>query len=276
MQDPSRTLSQELLNSITNAVLDKCDGIDGVNDRLIEDPLKCNFDIKSLQCSTNSNESGCLTSDQLSAVKAIYQGPVDSCYGEQVYPGFSFGSETEWQLQEGGLANAFSIPILQNLVYNDLNYKSDQFNWGSDIDDVDEKAGRFIDEKSPNLSAFRNHGGKLLVTQGWADPFNAAIWPIEQQNQVQQHTRDVQSFFRLFMVPGGGHCGAASNYPSVPATYHTVDQIVRWVESGHAPEYVLSSGPPDGTNRTRRLCSWPQTAKYQGGSVDDWTSYTCA
>jgi hypothetical protein len=69
-------------------------------------------------------------------------------------------------MQEQTLPNAYAIPILQNLVYNNLNYDYRSFNFGTDIRDVDTKAGVYIDEISTDLSSFRNLGGKMLVIQG--------------------------------------------------------------------------------------------------------------
>lgn len=157
-----------MLDTVTSAVLDQCDELDGVADRLLENPLACNFSIDALACgAASSNTSACLTPAQLDAAKAIYAGPKDIRDGSAVYPGFSVGSETEWaQGQEGSLAEAFSIPILQNLVYDNLSYDSSTFDWGSNIDDVDDNAGVFIDETSTDLTAFREAGGKMLVSQG--------------------------------------------------------------------------------------------------------------
>ncbi|KAK5132715.1 hypothetical protein LTR08_008681 [Meristemomyces frigidus] len=282
----STNLTQAILNFTTAAVLDACDTLDGVQDRLIEDPLRCDFDIGSLACSESygsalSNDTvndtvECLTADQIEATKAIYAGPSRSDNGSNLYPGFSFGSEIEWLLQEGVLAEALSVPILQNLVYNNLSYDSNDFDWASDVADVDIKAGTLIDEISPDLSAFRDQGGKMLITQGWADPLNAATWTIDRLEQFQDiFGGDVSEFFNLFMVPGGGHCGAASYYPGVPATYHTVSKLVQWVERGEKPDELLSSNPPDGSTTTRKLCAWPATARYVSGDVDDWNSYIC-
>ncbi|KAH8807162.1 tannase and feruloyl esterase [Xylogone sp. PMI_703] len=274
-------LNQDLLNVITNAVLDQCDTIDGVADRLIENPLLCNFDISKLACNSSTKDtSNCLTPPQLAAAKAVYAGPTSSINGAQLYPGFSFGSETEWTLQEQSLSNAFSIPILQNLVYDNLHYDYTTFNFGSDVKDVDQKAGTLIDEITTDLTAFKRSGGKLLVTQGWADPYNAAIWPIQHMQDVQNFFKgaDISDFFNLFMIPGGGHCGAASNYPDVPATYHVIDKLVQWVERREKPDYVLSTNPPNKNSKvmSRRLCPWPQTAKYvPGGDENNWASYVC-
>jgi len=51
------------------------------------------------------------------------------------------GSEASWLSQEGSLADAFSIPILQNMVLGDLGYDFRDFDWGSDIGLVDERVG---------------------------------------------------------------------------------------------------------------------------------------
>jgi hypothetical protein len=169
------------------------------------------------------------------------------------------------------------VPILQNAVYDDLSYNASNFNWASDVADLDARIGALIDAIDPDLSTFKNSGGKLLIYQGWADPFNAATWPIEHLEQIRNATSgdDISDWVNLFMVPGGGHCGSASYYPQVPATYHTVAKMVQWVERDDKPGEVLSTGPPDGSGRTRKLCAWPATARYIGGDVDDWGSYVC-
>ena len=114
-------LSQSKLNFTTNAILDACDLQDGVADRVLENPLACTFDVSTLACdSKSSNTSACLTESELTAAKYIYSGPRHSTTNESLYPGFTFGSEIEWALQQGELATAFSIPILQNLVFGNL------------------------------------------------------------------------------------------------------------------------------------------------------------
>jgi len=165
-------LSQAVLNFTSAAVLAACDGLDGVMDGVIENPLACNFDVSTLACnaSTAGNNTAaaptCLTAAQVEALESIYAGPVNSQTGAQLYPGFSFGSEIELLYQEGYLSDAFSVPILQNLVYNNLTYNASTFNWASDVADVDARAGVHIDEISANLTEFRKHGGKMIVTQG--------------------------------------------------------------------------------------------------------------
>lgn len=276
-------ISQAKLNLTTNAILDACDLNDGVADRVLENPLNCTFDISTLVCdSTSTDSTTCLTPAELHAAQAIYAGPHDSQTNKPLYPGFTPSSEIEWALQQGDLSDSFSVPILQNLVYNDLNYDASTFNWASDVADLDARAGALIDAIDPDLSAFKASGGKLLIYQGWTDPFNAATWPIEHWERIcgvfaseDGKPGDVSEWLNLFMIPGGGHCGAAEHYPQVPAKYHSVAKLVRWVEEGERPGEILSSDPPDGSEKTRKLCAWPATARLVGEDVDDWGSYVC-
>lgn len=178
--------------------------MDGVEDGVIENPLVCDFDINSLACDASTTDpTSCLTKAQLAAAKDIYAGPVDSRTKASLYPGFSLGSETQWAMQEGGLANAFTVPILQNMVFDNLTYDSGNFNWGSDVDLLNKRVGAYIDEISPDLSAFQKAGGKMIVMQSWADPYNAALWPIQHLKQLEEASGgNVGDWFRLFMVPG--------------------------------------------------------------------------
>lgn len=101
----------------------------------------------------------------------------------------------------------------------------------------------------------------MVVLQAWADPYNAPTWPQEHLRQIEAATADadggVGSWFRLFMVPGGGHCGAADHYPQVPADWHAVEGLVPWVEEGVAPAALLSTDPPDGSGRSRKVSGIP-------------------
>ncbi|KAK7946682.1 esterase [Apiospora aurea] len=199
----SSHLPPSALDLITKSALAQCDAIDGVEDGVIENPLLCAFDINSLACGASAEDpTNCLTEEQLAAAKDIYTGPVDSRTKASLYPGFSVGSETEWAMQEGELASTFTIPILQNMVFDNLTYDAGNFNWGSDVDLLDERVGTFIDEISPDLSAFQKAGGKMIVMQSWADPYNAALWPIQHLKQLEEAAGgNAGDWFKLFMVP---------------------------------------------------------------------------
>jgi hypothetical protein len=156
---------------ITDAVLGKCDSLDQFKDGVLADPTQCSFDITSLQCTACqspvvNNRTTCLTKRQVENVKKFYAGPVNPSTRRSLYPGFALGSESTWIRQETTLFLNFSVPILQNLVFQNLSYDYTTFNWDSDAELVDKHAGPLIDNISPNLEAFRKSGGKMIVTQG--------------------------------------------------------------------------------------------------------------
>jgi hypothetical protein len=65
-------------------------------------------------------------------------------------------------------------------------------------------------------------------------------------------------FFRLFMVPGMGHCGGGPG----PNTFDALGALDQWVEHGKAPEKIIASHIANGvTDRTRPLCPYPQVAR---------------
>jgi feruloyl esterase len=274
-------MSQDALDFLQAAVLRHCDALDGVDDGLLANPEACHLPLSSLQCSGDqlpvvNNATVCLTSAQVDNARLFYSGPINRDTGASVYPGFAPGSEAEWMTQETTLWVQYGIPILQNLVFRNLSYDYHQFNWGSDVDRVDQTASPLIDETSANLTTFQQRGGKLLVTQGWADPYNAPGWPIQQREAMLDIFGDeLDTFFGLFMVPGGGHCGGADSYPQMPGKWHTLDVLVPWVEDNSSPGEILASDPADGSNATRKLCPYPQNAVYTGGEVGHWESYTC-
>jgi len=129
---------------------------------------------------------------------------------------------------------------------------------------------------NPDLSAFKARGGKAIVYQGWQDPVVNAVDTIAFYERVrarQGSQQEVDRFFRLFMVPGMGHCSGgpgATNFDAVAA-------LDSWVEKGVAPDRITASRIVDGaTVRTRPLCSYPQKAVYVGtGSTDEAENFVC-
>src|SRR6185369_7660629 len=71
LRSPLYALPPEKLKLLNDAVLDKCDALDGVKDHFISDPRKCNFDPNVLKCKTASTAS-CLTPEQLETLNAAY------------------------------------------------------------------------------------------------------------------------------------------------------------------------------------------------------------
>ena len=112
-------------------------------------------------------------------------------------------------------------------------------------------------------------------TVGLSDPLNPPTWPIEYLSQIANVTANISDSMRLFMIPGGGHCGPSPGVPQAPNKVGYIQPLMDWVEMGRPPVALKASDPKDGTNRTRKLCSWPQKARFNGGVPDNWVDYTC-
>jgi len=136
--------------------------------------------------------------------------------------------------------------------------------------------GRVFNSVSPDLSAFRNHGGKLILWQGWADqaipPTTVTTYDAAVRERMGGLTA-TQQFTRLFMFPSVYHCGGGFG----PNQFDLVNPIVHWVERGTAPDRIVATqtGANGAVVRTRPVFPYPEQARYKGtGSVDDAANFT--
>jgi feruloyl esterase len=129
------------------------------------------------------------------------------------------------------------------------------------------KVAAVVSATNPDLSAFRARGGKLLLAHGWSDPALSARSTIEYFKAVERRTPQASSFTRLFLMPGVLHCQGGSGCDDVD--YAGI--IRRWVEQGEAPSRIIARKLRGAqVVRTRPLCAYPMTARYNGtGSTDD-------
>jgi len=275
--------------AIEAAALEACDALDGVKDGVIDDPTKCHFDPSKLLCSGTESDA-CLTEAQIGTLKKIYAGPKNS-KGEQLFPGYLPGGETGfggWGGWITGMGTAKSLQFsfakgfFADMIFSDPNWDFRKFDFDRDTKVTDDKGARTFNATDPNLKAFKDRGGKLILFHGWNDP---AIAPVNTVNYYQtvvskMGPKQAAGFVELYMVPGMQHCGGGPG-PSefgalVPNTLDPEHSMARalehWVEDGVAPKDVIAKS----ANRTRPLCPYPQVAKYKGsGSTDDASNFVC-
>ncbi|MEP6960808.1 MAG: tannase/feruloyl esterase family alpha/beta hydrolase, partial [Acidobacteriota bacterium] len=281
------------LTLLANKVMEKCDATDGVKDGLIGDPRKCAFDAKVdvPACRRGADSADCLTAAQADAVMKVYSGPLSN--GKQFFPGYMFGSEGLVPAA-GGQANSgwmnvivAATPTAKPADFNlaegtmrylvptppkpDYDYKT--FNYDRDLSLLDAWSAK-ADAKNPDLSKFRKHGGKLLMTYGWADPILQPLMGVHYYEQaLAKNGPTTPDFFRLFMVPGMGHCAGGIGTDR----FDSMTALVDWVEKNKAPDSIKASRAVNNqVVRTRPLCPYPQEARYSGqGSVDDAANFSC-
>lgn len=277
---------------VAEKVMDKCDAVDGLKDGLIDDPRACRFDAARdvPACGAGTDGTDCLTAAQAAAINKVYSGPVSN--GKPLIAGFMPGSEavttapngatnSGWvgaivPAQPGAKPADFNLAegVLRYLILDppQPNYDAMTFDYDRDTALVS-RWGRQADAKQADLSAFRQSGGKLIITYGWADQILQPTMGVNYYEQVVSSNPNAKEFARLFMMPGVAHCGGGVG----PDRNDAVTAVIDWVEKGKAPDMLLASKVTNGTVvRTRPLCPYPQVARYNGqGSIDDAANFSC-
>ena len=155
--------------AIHDAVLQACDALDGVTDRVIENPRQCKFDPKVLQCKAGEDTAACLTEPQVESARKMYTPVVNSRTEETIFPGLEYGSELGWSTFGGPQPFGIGVQMYQHMVFNDPNWDYKTLNFDSDMARVDKIENGNINAMDPNLKPFFARGGKLIQYHGWAD-----------------------------------------------------------------------------------------------------------
>jgi feruloyl esterase len=271
------------LNVLSDAVLARCDAIDGLRDGLIDDPRQCPVNVASdvPMCAAGTDNDSCLTPTQASAVQRVYDGPSNSG-GRQLMSGFMPGSESSWMglivpATPGGVGGDFNLAqgIMQYMVYQpprpDWDYRDFDFDRDPELLD---RWGRLADANDINLREFRARGGKLIMTYGWSDQVLQPMMGVDYYEQaVTANGANGEDFMRLFMLPGMTHCSGGPG----PDQHDPITAIINWVEAGEAPARMTARKIDNGqVTRSRPLCPYPQVARYDGsGSIDDAANFSC-
>lgn len=140
-----------------------------------------------------------------------------------------------------------------------------------------------ISSDDPDLSAFQARGGKLLSWHGWNDesiPVQTSMRYYDRVVEAMGGLATVRSFYRLYLVPGGGHmsphgtANEAANPPTL-APGQLYELLVNWVEHGIEPERVdITSPAPTPDPITQPIYPYPTKTVYVGGDPRTATSYT--
>jgi feruloyl esterase len=267
-KDPADLIPASKYAMIHRAVLEACDGNDGVKDGLIENPTTCHIDFATLACK-GPDGPDCLTARQVHSAQTMIS-PATNAEGKVLFPRLEPGTELRWSRLGGGPAPAdLFLDEFRYVVYEDPAWDWRTFDLDRDAAKANAK-DQGVDALDPNLADFRKHNGKLLLYHGWADQQVAPGSTIDFYQSVQEGP---QNWVRLFMVPGMAHCSGGEG----PDTFDKIKVLEEWVEEGKAPEKIIAAHQTEGkVDRTRPLCAYPAVAHYNGkGSIDEAANFSC-
>jgi len=290
-------------NLATSNAVAACDALDGVVDGVLTDPRACTYsaeaDSSITKASCTPSDGTCLTPTEAIAIDHMWKGPVSCSNG---HPDASCpvrdeatrilngkGNKRLWYANTRGTAlsglggvNPFPIAVAQPRywVYFDPTWDwkvLDYDNYLQFFKDTVAQVGPIMASDNPDLSAFRDRGGKVVMWHGFADPLIVPEGTIDYYDAVTQALgggyKHTEEFARLFMAPGVGHCGGGVG----PQPQGLFGAVVNWVENGQAPDTIFATKTSGGVvTQSRPLCPYPTFAHYTGsGSPDDATNFVC-
>jgi pimeloyl-ACP methyl ester carboxylesterase len=274
------------LKLLADRVYARCDTKDGLKDGLITDPRSCDFEpARDLPVCPGAESADCFTDGQIKTLDTIYADVVLN--GRRVARGWPKGAEIAangksgwdgWLMRESGLSQSaqYAESAVRYMIFPKpvLDYDLAKFNLERDAK-LFAEIGKMMNATDPDLTRFREHGGKILMYMGWADPALNPYMGVEYYEAVvKQMGPTTREFFKLYMMPGVFHCSGGVG----PACFDPLAQLIPWVEKGKAPTTIVAE-QRQGTKvvRTRPLCAYPEVAKYRGqGSPDEAASFQCA
>ncbi|KAI1396612.1 feruloyl esterase-like protein B precursor [Hypoxylon fuscum] len=233
-------------------------------------------------------QNGTVTAEGVAVASAFTNGLLDS-KGRRIYlnpqPGAAFADATtlynedagawepsvsglggEWVARYLNLEDKSNIDSLENVTADTLRdwmalgmqkyYDSLQTTW-------------------PDLDPFKSAGGKVIHVHGEADssiPAGSSVHYYESVRNTMygdlgygESIAAMDEFYRLYLVPGGSHCGSNQDQPAGgwPAT--TLQTVIEWAEKGIAPSALDNAGDID------TLCKWPLRPLWSGNG----TAFDC-
>lgn len=182
----------------------------------------------------------------------------------------------EWVARYLLLQDSSTLPSLDNITYDTLK------EW------MVLGMTRYTDSLQttwPDLSDFKSAGGKVIHVHGESDdsiPAGSSVRYYESVRSIMYPKKSYNSsvaelddFYRLYLVPGGAHCGTNTHQPNGPWPQTTLQTVIEWVEKGVAPDTLKGTGDIDTICRWPLRPKWSNNAKsfdcvYDQESIDTW------
>ena len=289
-QSRDHWLSPAKISLYAKAETAACDGLDGLKDGIIGNIEACNYVPTELLCIGADNDQ-CLTAGQIESIRLIYTShrtPVTLSRGAVGYPRFGRGgaSTSDWQSYMFG--TSFDVPDSFNHMAVTEAAKLVEGNPNVNVLSHDPtrfqaqylRLAEMIDATDPDISAFADNGGKLLIWYGLGDTCVSLYRTAEYFDSVRQRLGEgrVQSFARMLTSPSNGH--NLDGPGTDPLSIDLLAAMDAWVEKGSAPDKLVASQFAAGSTTAiakRPVCEFPKFPRYNGaGDTGKAESFTCS
>jgi feruloyl esterase len=264
------------------AVVQACDGLDGVRDGIVSNVQACNIPqvVHSMRCAGAPNGS-CLSDADVDKV----MGYITPLMQDHRVIGAPWAGTTNLAtvgassngLGGGFLALALRTPVPVNPLTFDI--PSQFADAAAVLDGVYSMTGDL-----DGVVRFLRSGKKLILFHGWEDPVVPSYVSVNFYKALNRADDDAARNSRLYMDPAVQHCGGGNGADSVDL----LTTLTRWVEQNDAPgtpsnptlawKQGSATGPAgiSGASFSRPLCAYPAYPQYIGrGDVNSASNYVC-
>lgn len=293
-------LTRQERRLVADAILDHCDGLDGVADGMVFDSSACQqvFYISqhTPRC-TVQRDGACLTAEQQRVISSVYDGASTSD-GSAVYSAFPYDpgmTDADWSFWKfGSPIHKDSVSV--GYVFSSPPYAPEpdalrDFVLDLDIDAVydsihatsgkySESAMEFMTPPDLTYQELQASGGKMIVLHGASDGiFSMADTAAWYQDLQAAHDNNASDFVQYYEVPGMTHTQGG---PSTDQ-HNSLAALVNWVENDVQPDAIHAWVKPTNKalpeewsdQRSRPLCAYPEIATYTGGDLESASNFEC-
>lgn len=271
---PGAAIPAPLMQRINAAALAACDKLDGLEDGIVTDPRRCEWDPVALQCPTGTSSEQCLVPAQVAALRTAYSTTRGNAGRVGNYP-LTRGGELTWQNfvpTTPGPRNAMSGSLgeLREPIFGDADYDAAKFDPARDQARVHETPfAKEYEAANADLGPFLKRGGKLLMWHGFDDGGPSPFATIDYFDKVQK-ANGSNAAVRLFIAPAVGHCRGGPGADDFDA----LGELEKWDTTQQAPLRIPARNARSGIERP--MCPWPALPYYKGtGDAKSAASFEC-
>ncbi|WP_244493700.1 tannase/feruloyl esterase family alpha/beta hydrolase [Aureimonas sp. AU4] len=291
-------IAPNLVKAIADYATAQCDELDGAKDGLVSNVDACRARsqdvIDHFACKDGKRDESCLTPVQIDrTIKVYHEGyslPYKLANGFDRYPGYN---SLEGITMNLGKQAAYAEPVIsgpnahhaarayeffQHFVGRDgkFDYRSFDITNPGPYKDRLLEISQMADANNPDLSAFQQAGGKLILVQGSEDPSVTPLGTVAYYEKVRETmgVDKASTFVRFYMLPGLAHGGG-----KFAPTWDSLAALDNWVVNDIAPEGYVATDTTETPTRGRTLpvCTYPTWPRFEGkGDVRDAANFTCA
>lgn len=310
------------LQKIVNETIKACDPLDGKADGVVSRTDLCTMEYNinvtlglpyfcavtagsDPYASVTPAQNGTVSAEAITMAQKILDGLHDD-EGRRVYFSYTpssaftdaqtgYNAETgEWELSVTSFGASF-VQVLLDLHEGEDLGSLDSVTYSTLRDWIRMGWSRYDEvlmTSWPDITPLRSTGGKVIHYHGESDdsiPTASSVRYYEAVRSVlnpgttyNESVEAMNDFYKLFLVPGAGHCRGNAYEPNGPFPQTNLAVLIDWVENGVEPvtlNATVLQGEYLGQNQ--QICAWPlrpywsnngtaMECVYDQKSIDSW------